>query len=141
MTLTRNLRLPNLEHWYMYPGSVYAEEVYQYTHLEVYIWETDDIYILTITDLPENDLYSNEELISDIESLAHHLVIEKGSTQIYECFELDMSDFHYDPESEDTVECQIREYRDARWYNYVSEYIYPKYPLEDRLNEQKTFQY
>lgn len=45
MTLTRNLRLPNLEHWYMFPGSVYPEPTYNNTSLEVYIWEEDMIYI------------------------------------------------------------------------------------------------
>lgn len=39
MTLTRNLRRANLERWYMYPGSVYDGEEYQYTMLEVFIWE------------------------------------------------------------------------------------------------------
>ncbi|MEB8170297.1 hypothetical protein NGH30_00455 [Macrococcus caseolyticus] len=45
MTLTRNLRLSNLEHWYMFLGSVYPELAYNNTSLEVYIWEEDMIYI------------------------------------------------------------------------------------------------
>lgn len=78
MTLTRNLRLANLERWYMYPGNVFEGTEYMNTFLEVFIFEANEIYILTITDIPKDSLFSNEELISDIEGWAHHLAVEKG---------------------------------------------------------------
>ncbi len=96
MTLTRNLRLPNLDHWYMFPGSVYPEPTYNNTSLEVFIWEEDMIYILTITDIPEKVFFKNEDLISDIEGLAHHLVVEKGSTQLFEFITIDSSEGNCD---------------------------------------------
>lgn len=142
MTLIRQLRQPNLERWYMYPGAVYDDEVYRDTFLEVFIWEEkEEIFILTITDIPEKVLFSNEFLISDIESLAHHLVVEKGSTQLWECFEVDLSNFKPDPDSDDSVECQFRDYQDMVRTQYVEEFIYPKYPLEGYDNHQKTFKY
>lgn len=49
MTLTRNLRLANLERWYMYPGNVFEGTEYMNTFLEVFIFEANEIYILTIT--------------------------------------------------------------------------------------------
>lgn len=142
MTLIRQLRQANLERWYMYPGSVYEGEGYKNTDLEVFIWEEEgEIYILTITDVPKELLFSNEDLVSDIESLAHHLVVEKGSTQLWEFYEIDASGFKEDPNSEETVECQLLEYQDMLKDEYIKEYIYPKYPLQGYDKHQKTFKY
>ncbi|ULG72384.1 hypothetical protein [Macrococcus brunensis] len=101
----------------------------------------NEIYILIITDLKEEVLYKNEELISDIEGLAHHLVIEKGSTQLFEFVEINKEEFQADPLSQETLACQIIEYRDRCWAEYVQRNIYPKYPLISYDAHQKTFTY
>lgn len=108
MTLTRNLRLANLEHWYMFPGSVYPEPEYDNTSLEVYIWEEDIIHILTITDIPEKVFLKNEDLISDIEGLAHHLVVEKGSTQLFEFITIESSEDNGDEAFDNAVHALIK---------------------------------
>lgn len=108
MTLTRNLRLSNLEHWYMFPGSVYSEPAYNNTSLEVFIWEEDMIYILTITDIPEKVFFKNEDLISDIEGLAHHLVVEKGSTQLFEFITIESSEYNGDEAFDNAVHTLIK---------------------------------
>lgn len=108
MTLTRNLRLSNLEHWYMFPGSVYPEPEYDNTSLEVYIWEEDIIHILTITDIPEKVFLKNEDLITDIEGLAHHLVVEKGSTQLFEFITIKSSEDNGDEAFDNAVHTLIK---------------------------------
>ncbi|TDM27658.1 hypothetical protein ETH99_04690 [Macrococcoides caseolyticum] len=125
MTLTRNLRLSNLEHWYMFPGSVYPEPAYNNTSLEVFIWEEDMIYILTITDIPEKVFFKNEDLISDIEGLAHHLVVEKGSTQFFEFITIDSSEGK----------------RDESFDKAVYKLIKNKYPHLLINHHQKSFKY
>ncbi|QIH75021.1 hypothetical protein [Macrococcoides canis] len=125
MTLTRNLRLPNLEHWYMFPGSVYPEPEYDNTSLEVYIWEEDIIHILTITDIPEKVFLKNEDLISDIEGLAHHLVIEKGSTQLFEFITIGFSEDNGDEAFDNAVHMLIKK----------------KYPHLLVNHHQKNFKY
>lgn len=108
MTLTRNLRLSNLEHWYMFPGSVYPEPEYDNTSLEVYIWEEDIIHILTITDIPEKVFLKNEDLITDIEGLAHHLVVEKESTQLFEFITIESSEDNGDEAFDNAVHTLIK---------------------------------
>ncbi|QNR07003.1 hypothetical protein [Macrococcoides canis] len=108
MTLTRNLRLANLEHWYMFPGLVYPEPEYDNTSLDVYIWEEDIIHILTITDIPEKVFLKNEDLISDIEGLVHHLVIEKGSTQLFEFITIGFSEDNGDEAFDNAVHTLIK---------------------------------
>ncbi|MCG7421183.1 hypothetical protein BHU61_05040 [Macrococcus epidermidis] len=141
MTLTRNLRLANLERWYMYPGNVFEGTEYMNTFLEVFIFEENEIYILTITDIPKDSLFSNEELISDIEGLAHHLAVEKGSTQLFEFLDIDMSNFKFNPDSDGNIEYQTNEYKDKYIEKYYKEILYQKYPQINVIHENTTFSY
>ncbi|MEE1107557.1 MAG: hypothetical protein UH078_06220 [Macrococcus canis] len=92
----------------MFPGSVYPEPEYDNTSLEVYIWEEDIIHILTITDIPEKVFLKNEDLISDIEGLAHHLVVEKGSTQLFEFITIESSEYNGDEAFDNAVHTLIK---------------------------------
>lgn len=83
------------------------------------------LYILTITDIPEKVFLKNEDLISDIEGLAHHLVVEKGSTQFFEFITIDSSEGNCD-ESFDKA---------------VYKLIKNKYPHLLVNHHQKSFKY
>jgi len=109
----------------MFPGSVYPEPAYNNTSLEVFIWEEDMIYILTITDIPEKVFFKNEDLISGIEGLAHHLVVEKGSTQFFEFITIDSSEVN----------------RDESFDKAVYKLIKNKYPHLLVNHHQKSFKY
>lgn len=141
MSLTRNIRLPNMEHWYMHPSAVYPGMEYQHKSLEVFIWETEDIFILTITDIPEALFFQNEDLICDIESLAHHLVPDKGSIQLFEFINTNTDGFIYDEKLEDNYECQLCDYIEDEYSKKVTQLLTKKYPHLMLHHEQRSFRY
>ena len=67
----------------------------------------------------------NEDLISDIEGLAHHLVVEKGSTQLFEFITIDSSEGN----------------RDESFDKAVYKLIKNKYPHLLVNHHQKSFKY